>query len=350
MPERDAPKTALSASRIKTLETCSWLYYCKYVLKIPDKSNEGAMKGSVTHAVMEVLGDRARRQGYFDRIAYTQDVDSVPSISRMISWYANKLGIGSPENLADIKNMCLAGINYDFYGDSCGQQEGHSEIEFNIVKNEGGKFYKIRGFLDKLFIYDGGRQALIRDFKTSKKVYVGEEVTNNLQHFFYSLATRHMFPNVEKSQTQFLFLRHPMNAEDSSGVINIDLNDNDIVEGFEYELTDWQILVDNFNLRDALAGIASDMPYPTDGTFGGPLACGRAKCPNTLKKDGTPMWYCPAKFPFEYYKILRRSDNAFIASCFIEDKQEMMQKYPREEYLYKWEVYSGCPTYNRANY
>ena len=34
--------TKLSASRIKTAQSCSWLYYCKYKLKLPDKGNDGS--------------------------------------------------------------------------------------------------------------------------------------------------------------------------------------------------------------------------------------------------------------------------------------------------------------------
>jgi len=52
----DNPKTALSASRIKTVEGCSWLYWCKYKLKLPDASNDGAKRGSICHLIFEHLG------------------------------------------------------------------------------------------------------------------------------------------------------------------------------------------------------------------------------------------------------------------------------------------------------
>lgn len=58
MPE---PNTPLSASRIKTAQSCSWLYWCKYKLKLPDKSNEGAKRGSICHLVFEVLGVKGRK-------------------------------------------------------------------------------------------------------------------------------------------------------------------------------------------------------------------------------------------------------------------------------------------------
>ena len=53
-----------------------------------------------------------------------------------------------------------------------------SEQEFNLEIKEDGKTYNIRGFIDKLFLYDRGKKALIRDFKTSKQLFKGK---NNRQ-------------------------------------------------------------------------------------------------------------------------------------------------------------------------
>ena len=46
----------LSASRIKTLETCSWSYWCNYHLRVPQKQNEGALRGTVCHLAFERSG------------------------------------------------------------------------------------------------------------------------------------------------------------------------------------------------------------------------------------------------------------------------------------------------------
>ena len=50
-------RVTLSASRIKTAQSCSWLYWFKYILKAPDKSNDGAKRGTICHLVFELLGD-----------------------------------------------------------------------------------------------------------------------------------------------------------------------------------------------------------------------------------------------------------------------------------------------------
>ena len=47
----------LSASRIKVAQTCSWQYWTRYILKLPDKSNDGAKRGTICHLVFECLGN-----------------------------------------------------------------------------------------------------------------------------------------------------------------------------------------------------------------------------------------------------------------------------------------------------
>ena len=107
------PKTPLSASRIKTAQSCSWLYWSKYKKHLPDKSNDGAKRGSICHLVFEVLGEK-RRKKYFDEIIKTQDVFCVPSIKRLILKHAVNYEVDDEENLEMIKDMIFNGLTYDF--------------------------------------------------------------------------------------------------------------------------------------------------------------------------------------------------------------------------------------------
>ena len=61
-------ESALSASRIKTLQQCSWKYWCNYKLKLPDKSNDGASRGWICHLIFELLGE-PRHKKHYDLIA-----------------------------------------------------------------------------------------------------------------------------------------------------------------------------------------------------------------------------------------------------------------------------------------
>ena len=144
------PFTALSASRIKTAQSCSWLYWCKYKLKLPDTSNDGAKRGSICHLIFEVLGNK-RHKKYHHKIVKSGSVFAVPSIKRLIMKHACRVGVDDKENLDLIKEMTFNGLCYDFFGNVNGRPtEALSEQDFLIVCNEGGYRYKIRGFIDKL--------------------------------------------------------------------------------------------------------------------------------------------------------------------------------------------------------
>ena len=58
--------TALSASRIKKAESCSWSYWATYKLKVPDRGNDGASRGWICHLIFELLGDQTTRQQRID--------------------------------------------------------------------------------------------------------------------------------------------------------------------------------------------------------------------------------------------------------------------------------------------
>ena len=74
----------LSASRIKTYESCSWKYWCGYVLKLPKSKNDGNVRGSACHLVLEVLLNK-RHKKYIKKIIKSETIKSVPSIERLVS-------------------------------------------------------------------------------------------------------------------------------------------------------------------------------------------------------------------------------------------------------------------------
>ena len=77
----------LSASRIKTLQTCSWQYWCKYHLKMPDTSNHGSLRGTICHAIFENLGN-PKHKHHYNKIVKAQDINVSPPIKRMVTAYA----------------------------------------------------------------------------------------------------------------------------------------------------------------------------------------------------------------------------------------------------------------------
>ena len=342
----------LSASRIKTAQQCSWLYWAKYVLKLPDKSNDGASKGWICHLIFEVLGN-VRRKKYFDLIIKEQTIWCVPSIEKMVHKHAKRLSVFNQESLDDINKMVVNGLNYDFFGKDPGKlDKSFSEKEFNLQIEEGEKRYNIRGFIDKLFLYADG-SAIIRDFKSSKQKFKGKEISDNMQDLMYCLAIKKLYPKY-KSISEFLFLKFglekDMLGESGPGVIKMKELSDDVLEGFEYELSGVQNYLENFSENNAKSNFASDQSYPKDGTFGGPLSCGKdgykmSKGKEVLDKDGSPIkaYICQFRKPFEYY-VLLDEEGSIKKSVYPEDKDSLDQKLEKGFTIEKRQ-YSGCPSF-----
>ena len=124
-----------------------------------------------------------------------------------------------------------------------------------------------------------------------------------------------------------------------------------MLEGFEYELTGVQNYLENFSESDAKSNFASDQGYPKDGTFGGPLACGKdgfkmSRGEKVLDKNGEPIkaFICAYRKPFEYLVLLDSSGN-IRKSVYPEDEHDLIKIKQDNETIEKRE-YSGCPAWS----
>ena len=90
--------------------------------------------------------------------------------------------------------------------------------------------WEIRGFIDKLFLYKDTKYALIRDFKTSKETFKGKDAKDNMQDLMYSLAVKHLFPEYENKQSEFLFLKFDLIPDvKKSGIVRMEpLDEHDL--------------------------------------------------------------------------------------------------------------------------
>ena len=166
----------LSASRIKTFESCSWLYWCKYHLNLPEKTNEGALKGSVTHLILELLLFKKHKK-HLNSIVKSLDVDSSQAVGRLIRKKLKEFNIDTEEIYEEVCNFILVGLQYDFLGK--GGKNLDPEYKFKI-ENKNPK-YNVLGFIDRATIYEKDNKIRITDYKTSKSIFSGEELDSNLQ-------------------------------------------------------------------------------------------------------------------------------------------------------------------------
>jgi len=340
---------ALSASRIKTVDQCSWVYWCKYKLKLPDTSNDGASRGTICHAIFECLGN-PRHKKHYDLIIKKKNIFASKSVERLVMIFAKKLNVDDQENIDLIKEMTLNGLLYDFFGDR--PDEAFSEKDFTIEINSGAKKYKIRGFIDKLFLYKQKSTALIRDFKSSKQVFKGKEISDNMQDLMYCLAVKHLYPEFLKRKVEFVFLKFDLGRDLLGSLGNglvemMDISSKEL-EGFEYQLTEIQRFLENFDEVDAVSNLAIHQGYPKDGTFGGPLACGREgfkkkKGEYLLDSNGDkiPSFICSFRRPFSYWALVN-SNGDVIKSAHKDDKDSLCANEAKGE-LIELKEYSGCP-------
>jgi hypothetical protein len=334
----------LSASKIKTAQSCSWKYWCKYHLNLPEHGNDGARRGTICHNVFEHLSKQKTKSQY-NKIVNSQNPFSVKVIKEIIISQAKELGVDDEENLESIKDMILNGLSFNFYGEELGiPSKSFSELDFNINQNG----YHIRGFIDQLFLYEDRKIALIRDYKTSKKMFNGKEVEDNLQDYMYCLAVKNLFPEYEDIFSEFLFLKFidrrqiELFSEERKGAIKMAKLSDDDLAGFEMQLAEIQSYLENFDEQTAVSNFAYDKGFPSDDSFSGKLECGFAKEKGQLKKDGTLMWSCPFKFDFEYVLIFD-SNGDFSTSVFLENFDESMVP---EGGRYEKMKYNGCPRHN----
>lgn len=329
-------KKYLSASRIKTLESCSWIYWCKYHLKLPDKSNEGASRGSICHLIFEMLIGKKRKK-YFNKLIKTNKLSSVPSIERLVRKWIKKYKLNESEDYDLIEKMILVGLNTDFYGEDEGLSKIFDpEFEFKIENKE--PEYNISGFIDKIIAYPKDKKLIITDYKTSKEKFKGDEKACNVQGLLYSLVAKAKWPEYETILVRFIFLKFP-----SEPIIELSFSKEQI-EGFTYYLEYLNKKVNKFNDTLAQANFALDMPDSKE-EFKGPKMCGWAKQKNQLKKDGKPMWHCPFKFDFDYY-VLIDEKNEIIKSSYEENDLKNSLK---ENLKIEKRFYEGCPKFKKTN-
>lgn len=345
--------TKLSASRIKTAQTCSWTYWCNYKLKLPQSGNDGSSRGTICHNIFELLGDQHKSE--FNKIVKEGTIWNTEVVANQVKKEAQELSVLDKENLDLIDEMIVNGLRCDFFGDTeekpvLAESEKFFDLEIN--KEEKGIKYAIRGYIDKLFVYKDN-SVIIRDFKSSKSVFKGKEVSDNLQNLIYSLAVKHLMPNTEP-KSEFLFLRFDLDKDllgnCGKGYLKMDKITEEELEGFEHQLTQFQNYLDNFDEDAATSNFAARQDYPRDGTFGGPLACGKdgfkiSKGEPILDENGEPIkaFICPYRKPMEYY-ALKDSSGKIKKTSFIEKKHELEIEDGDEIVKMK---YDGCPHWQK---
>lgn len=307
----------LSASRIKTLETCSWTYWCNYHLKLPDKPNDGASRGTVCHLIFELLLN-PRHKEHFVKISKRASIKASAAVDRLVIKHMKKLNIFTDKNYEMVDQMIVVGLAQDFFLNKANL--GQAEEEF-LIESEKPK-YKIKGFIDKNGFYPKDKTFKIVDYKSSKAKFKDDELTANIQALTYTLASKksntfkEIAGKIEKVITQFIFLRFPKQPVQEVIITDEQLN------GYERYLEYIYNIAENFTEKTAVSNFAA---HNEDKKW--------------LCKAGK-TWICPYYEPFEYYEVLD-SNKKLVKNYFIDSLPKDLDK----SYTVNKKTYTGCPAH-----
>ena len=308
----------LSASRLKTLETCSWSYWCNYHLKLPQKQNEGAQRGTVCHLAFEMLV-KPKHKKHYNKIVKGNSIEASPAVYRMVMRNLIKmekesdLPMTNDENVNLVKDMIMVGLKFDFFG--WGGKVENPELEFLLEKDN--PEYKVRGFIDKPIVYKRSKKVKIVDYKSSKYKFRGEELTANVQAMIYTLAAKKYWPDY-KPTAEFLFLRFPKKPAQQ-----VEFNEYQL-EGFEHYLSFAYAQINNFTEVNAKSNYAAD-----------------SKKNAWLCKIG--KWRCPYIDGYDYYSLID-SEGKQIASNF---KKDLLTADTKKGEKIEKKHYEGCPRHKK---
>jgi len=292
----------LSASRIKTLETCSWVYWNNYHTKIPQTQNDGALRGTICHTIFEILLN-PRHKHHYKKIIKEDSITGSKAVARLVEKLKKKVKLDE-SNFQVLDQMIMVGLRHDFFGE--GGKIVKPEYPFEI-KNENPK-YHIKGFIDKPI--KKKKEMHIIDYKSSKYKFRGDDLEANIQAMMYSLASLKIWPKL-KPIVKFLFLRFPRQP-----IQELIFEENQI-KGFEHYLEHINDYINKFDENSAKANFAID---------------------NDKNKwmCQTGGWKCPYKDSFEYF--VKIDKNGQIIESNFDGKFKNLEGCSVEKKMYK-----GCP-------
>jgi hypothetical protein len=327
----DKELTKLSASRVKTLGECSWLYWSKYHLKLPDTTNSGALRGSVCHDLFELL--TKPKWIHFAKEMHDSgcDIENLPLIKRFLRAKCHKYGLEMFEedkksgktNIGLIYEMIKVGLEAGFFPEKH-EEIIDSEYAFDIIDEE--LQFRIVGFVDKILFNKETESIFISDYKSSKQQFRGEELHSNLQAMMYILAAHFLkkagkLPDFKKVIGRFIFLRFAKNPFQE-----LEFTEEQI-EGFRHYLSYVNTIISNFDEQDAKNDYAL---YDNARRW----KCGA--------KSG---WKCSFRDPFSYYRLFDKNKSV-IKTVLEKDYLEKFQYENIEEDCF-WQKleYAGCPAH-----
>jgi len=320
-------KSAISNSRLNTLEECTAKYAYTYLYKCPNISNQGAQRGSVVHDIFEILANK-RHKKIVDLVLKQKTCKKHKALWELTQIYAKKYEVFDSENLELIDQFLITGLTNEFYGPkNTFKNEVEKKFDIEIEDKKKGIFYRITGFIDRInWIEDKENNCIyidVIDYKSSKSKFEKKKIEISNQGIIYQIALKYLFPDIKLNSFRFLFLKF---ADDPYQEFKL-LTDEQLF-GYELFLTEVQKKIEKFSYNNIPDNYAAKIPFLKL------TRCGKIG----VKKDGTPNFICSAYKPFKYYLISDKTGKPlksyFTDDIILEDGQ-----------FGQWKEYPGCSFY-----
>lgn len=315
MKEKTINKVTLSASKIKLFDECSFKYYCRYILKLPDTPNSGSSRGSVTHYVLECLL-HPRHHKTAEKIIKDGTISNSPSVLRLATVHAKKLNVADEENFALIDKFILSALNYDFFCKGASKVIGEQKFDIET------ETYKILGFVDKTAYYPDGSIKVI-DYKTSKARYDKNYMNYCIQALMYSLAEYIRTGTIPTVDFLFLKFRDPLQQAPTYTEGQL--------KNFEEYLAYLTTYLSDFSFQKAVSNLAAS-------DFKHRWACGKKL--GELTKEGKEF-YCPYRFSKFYFALLDENGGVVKTSYVKKDLDAAL----KPGYSIESKEFAGCPAW-----
>lgn len=182
---------SISASAIKTFETCPRKFYTEYILKQRPESHPAALMGSSLHLMFENACNAVLKK----------QVIEVQDPKYWIGTAIKEFNV-DPSYHSTLKQLTQNCIDWGYMNLESAQGFEIS-AEFKLPCN-----IEVHGYIDRLDI-DRNWHANIIDLKTQKEMFTQEELKDNWQALIYFLATLNDNPLIQGDvKVSFWVLRH----------------------------------------------------------------------------------------------------------------------------------------------
>lgn len=317
-------KVKLSASRIKTLELCSYKYYLEKIVKLPDVTHPKTIVGTVCHEFLEWLNSKENRiENWKILKEKSYNIEKFKEAKDYLDNLISKYSVQS-DLIPGIIPMLNVAIYYFDNAFKNADEVFNPEFDFEL----NGNSYELIGFIDLIIRY--GNRYLICDMKSQGQKFEKSEINFNIQALMYQLAIKKIF-NAE-SDVEFILMRFPPRPPryPNNHIQRVEYIGDDAIIGLESYLEHLGIYLENFDEKKAKLNFA--IRNPTKQWF-----CNKNK--GDISAKGEPAFYCPLKYPFDYFE--KSKDGKIIKSAFSYDELLPLN----EGEIIEEKQYSGCPAF-----